>query len=435
MAELASLVAAELAADGWQRRELGPPHPLVLTRPLGVGILAVTEVMRPSSYPLTWPEELWLHRGIGYEPALDLSPLLTVRPQPMLLHSDEDPPSFELRGPGAVPEVAAELVRAIRADGAAFAAVHDVDSLVAALGERRDDMADVRALATVLAAAGQGGRALAVLESATTMDVEWVDDAEFVRFGRQLRRWVAAGSATIPPVEETLRRLPAAAPTERPSVSFSRARATAAAEQEAKAAVRAQAKDKSHQAVVALLIEEYRARGLDLIPSTADVLAQGIELELQPFGRLRAGVQAVKALTDVIGDVPARFRSVRTEDPEWMRPPPRATYPAPHGRRWVTIALDPAAGSILTRAWADGSHRLGPLVDITLWLDTEPGGASISVRLGEHRLGTLPPDAAAAFRPHVAAAVDLYDESVRIRGRLLQSATDRPPLLEVGLPS
>lgn len=436
MAKVVSLVSVGLAADGWQRRELGLPWLLAMTKPVSGGVVATVQIGQAASFPRSWPEELWVVRGVGHEAALGLKPLLTLPPEPTLLAeggTDGRPSCFELNGPDAVPEVAADITREIRAAGATFATTHGVDALVAALEARRDEAVHVQNLATLLAATGQGGRALATVERAVADAVEGAGDLDFARFARQLRRWVDAADSRIAPVEETLRLLPpSAAPPEQPS--WGRARARSDAERKAQAAVRAQAEGRSHQDLVRLLAEEYQARGLEPTLSTLDLAAKVIEIERQPFGRLRAGMWAIKSVKDAIGEVGGRLRNMDAKDPEWLRPPARATYPAPRGRRWVDVHTVPDAGPVLVRAWREGVHRIGPFVEVCLWLDGEPGAPSIIVRLGEHALGTLPPEAATAFEADLTAAAHLYDEAIQVKGRLYEAAPNHPPLLEIELP-
>lgn len=458
LAELTATVAHDLAADGWRPRDLGLGYLTVLTRPLAEGVIATAAISASwSSYP-RWPQAFRLLRGVGYEPALGLKPLLTLSPEPILVPQpvpgDDQSDAFELDGPAGVRQLAGDLVAAIR-DGASFAAGYDVERLVAALIEARDahhagdeadetdeasedgdageaDLFDVQDLAVMLAAAGRGTQALSVVERAIVEDIDGVEDLEFIRFHRQLRRWVEAGGLPIPEVEETQRRRPPAPPAERPS--WSSIRATGAAQKKARATVRAVAKGKNHQDLVALLAREYQAHGVDTSPSRLDLAATAIELEREPLGRLRAGIWAIKSIKDVVGDIRGAFSNRKSEDPAWMRPPTHATYPLPHGRRWVGIDVDPAATPILTRAWADGVHRLGPVVELILWLDGRPGGGPTTVRLGEHNLGTLPITAAAPFEPHLTAAAELYDEAVRVKARLFETSADRAPLLELQIP-
>lgn len=134
LAELAASVAAQLQGDGWVRHDIDPRgYVLVMTKPVRDGVLAGVEV-RVSSlrWPRKWPETVDVGFGAGFEPALDLMPLVTLSPQAILVsesdESGEPDLSIEIAGAGAVPAVAARLSAAIRDHGVGFAERYDVDA-------------------------------------------------------------------------------------------------------------------------------------------------------------------------------------------------------------------------------------------------------------------------------------------------------------------
>lgn len=85
---LASAVTRQLSAHDWQRRLIEEHAIAILTKPTGNGILAVVEISRASrSWPADWPIDLCARVGAGYEPALNLMPVLTLPPRPLMAAS------------------------------------------------------------------------------------------------------------------------------------------------------------------------------------------------------------------------------------------------------------------------------------------------------------------------------------------------------------
>ncbi len=85
VAALVSEITIQLAGDGWQPRHLGPGPLAVFTRPLGDGFAAAGEISRVSRSPGRSAVDVALSVGTGYEPATALMPIVTLRPQPLLV--------------------------------------------------------------------------------------------------------------------------------------------------------------------------------------------------------------------------------------------------------------------------------------------------------------------------------------------------------------
>ena len=90
LAAVARAISERLAATGWQHRDIAGFSALAgvgsWTRDVGNGVLASAEVARAHfQMPERWPTELRVMIGVGYEPALDLMPILTLPPNPILI--------------------------------------------------------------------------------------------------------------------------------------------------------------------------------------------------------------------------------------------------------------------------------------------------------------------------------------------------------------
>lgn len=427
--EVASLVAERVRGAGWVRRPPGAsPWFLALTNEVGAGVIATAVLSRTEfSLPLRWPVPVGVMFGAGYEPALGLTPLLTLAPRFALIGDPTgERPELALSGPQDVQRVAAALAEAVVAHGTGFAAGYDVDRFARELGE--PDRA-VTALLVLLAATRRHERARELLEQ-TTSDGDKDDPTP--RVARQLRRWLDAGGPPIPAVEDTLRRLPAR-PARPRDPSWSDARQKAAAKKAAYDAVTAVARGKSRDELMQLLADEHAARGLDISPSALAVNAETIQVGLGPFGRARQAVRALRMVTELGSDAVHLVRGHGESDPDWLRPPEYASYPIQAGSSYASVSIDPYAGPVLARVAAEAPRHLGDLVLVDLWLTSGTGGA-ITVRLGEHTVGGLPSETAAAYAADLIAAHDIFDEAPQVPGRLLPASADTPAILEIALP-
>ena len=299
---------------------------------------------------------------------------------------------------------------------------------------------EVTRLPLLLAAAGQGSRAMQLVEGYLEAGAEGTDSARYPRFARQLRRWVDAGMPAVPPVEETLRRLPPLrGMPQRPS--FRGARDTAQEKKALAESVRPAAKGKTREQLSALLSEAFTANGVDVSPSEVSLRAQAMGLDQRPFGRTLRTIRGLGMLRNVGRDTANRLGERTGTEPEWLQPPPKASYPMPSGSRhqWAIVQLSPSSQGWLTRAAAEASRPLGPFTQVDAWLtvESEPvanGGDQVVVHLGEHSVGTLSAEDGRRMSTYLAAA-DFYDEYARVRARIFTQPGDaEPATLEIKLP-
>lgn len=438
LSELATLVAAQLSDEGWVRRDLGEPQVLILTKTVRDGVFASVEVEVTSArWPRTWPEEIDVEFGAGYEPALGLMPLVTLRPW-VALASESHPSGrrrlcLEIPGAGQVPEIAARPASTIRERGTGFAERYDVDAFESALTDTRqwpyERAAELRPV--LLASAGRGEQARSALEDYLASGNEEIGESDYQRFARQLTRWLDAGDPPPPPIEATLRRLPPPPEPQRPS--WSRTRQESRDQEAARDAVRAVARGKTREQIGELLTTEYAARGLDVAPSVIAYAAEAMELEQQPLGRLRGLVHVLRTLTTVATDGVEMVRGRTLPNPDWMQPPPRAAYVVDTTGPATAVAVDPDAEPVLARAAAEATRRLGPVVLLDVWLDAD-SDQHLRVHLGEHEIGSLHDGAARLFATDLRAATELFDESIRVRATLTPASSERAALLEIGRP-
>ena len=114
-------------------------------------------------------------------------------------------------------------------------------------------------------------------------------------------------------------------------------------------------------------------------------------------------------------------------DPDWLRPPDRATYRVPTGRRHVAVRLDAAGGAWLERIRAQAARRIGPWVLVDVWLTREQAGPVV-VHIGQQPIGTVDDD---GRYENAFAAAALFDEDPVLTARLVP---DPDPILELPLP-
>lgn len=283
----------------------------------------------------------------------------------------------------------------------------------------------------MLASAGRVEQARSAL-ARYVADGETGDDGggDDRRFVRQLTRWLDAGHTAVPPLAETLRRLPPPPPKR----SWSRARQDSRERAAARDAVRAVARGKTREQIGDLLAAEYAARGLDIAQSTLVFGAEMIELEQRPFGKLRGFVRGLQLLRNAGSAAAASGGNHAATDPEWMRPSPRATYRVDTRRPFVAITLNPGAAGVLDRAVAEATRRVGPAVFVDVWLERAGADEDVHVYLGEHDVGALSDEATRWFALDLSAAAELFDEAVRVRAMLTPGATGRSAALEIGKP-
>jgi hypothetical protein len=442
-----SQLAGHLESDGWRLRTYEVWPLAVFTRDVGGGFLASVEVF---GMPLgdflrsgAWPIRLYLVFGCGYEPATALMPLLALAPKAALI--TESRPAVDvaqdvtLSGPDSVDGTAMGIADEINRHGVGFAQQHaSVDALDAAMTARDRLSADLGVtLRPVLwAAAGQHDRARALVDDFVNQGAEAADDEDYPRFVRQLHRWLDAGGSPIPPVEETLSRLPPP-PARPPWPSMEKARQGFRDRRSAWNQVRAQARGKSTDELTTMLAAAYAAHGVETAPS---MLAKGVEqlrLDLRLFGRARRNLQGFTELGAVLGLVKGMFADDEP-DPAWLQPPERASYPLPtNHRRWAAVKLNPNTRNWLARVPGEAARRAAGIALIDTWL-TDDGrepdaGILVVVHIGDRVVGTLSAEDAREFAPHLAAAMT-FDEDLRVPGRVSPAAGDLGTALEIAKP-
>jgi hypothetical protein len=348
---------------------------------------------------------------------------------------DGDGP-LAIAGPNDITRTAQRVARIATQHGVAVAqrypSVASLDAALAGTAAAAPNHDDVQDRAVLLAASGQHAAAREILSGYAPRDLSEREQQAYLRFARQLGRWLDAGGPPIPPLEESLGGLPESHRPKWPPSQQSRQQSRAA--REALLAVREKAGGQSRTQIRDLLDAEFTARGLELpSPSEIGVAIDFLENAGHPFGKARQRWRALRMTGRVLGDTVGAIRGRQEPNPGWMAPPDYASYPLSRPGRFVGVDVVPEAGAILRRAVAEGGRHVGPHVLVDLWL-SDPAGPGLVVHLGEHTIGTLDAMVAAELADHLRAAATL-DENIRIAGRLYATAGEPVPIVEVGLPS
>jgi hypothetical protein len=441
-------LAGHLGSDGWRLRRYEVWPLAVFTCDVGGGFLATVEVFgRPLGDFLRaelWPVGLYLVFGCGYEPATALMPLLALAPKAALITEDRPAgdlaPDVTLSGPDSVDSTARAIADVITGHGLGFAAQHvSVDALDAAMTDQDRLPADIEVnlRPVLLAAAGRPDRARQVADDFMTQGAAGAEYDDYPRFVRQLSRWLDAGGSPIPPVEETLSRLPPQ-PARPAWPSMARARQGIRDRRTAWDQVRAQARGRTTEELTTMLAAAYASHGVETAPS---MLAKGVErlqLDLRPFGRARLHLQELTELGAVLGVVKGLFVGEPEPDPDWLQPPERAAYPLPsNGRRWAAVLVNTDARAWLARIPVEAPRRVVGFGLVDTWLTEESrepdAGTLVVVHIGDRAVGTVSADDARDFAPYLAAA-KVFDEDVRVPGRVSPAAGDAWIALEISKP-
>jgi hypothetical protein len=458
---LSGSVADRLSAVGWKRRWLdGDPTHATLTRPAQNGITAVVEIRRTSfHWPDDWPIEVTISLGVGYEPALNLMPLLTMSSRAALIvDSEQEPPNrfgVQLTGPDSVQQAAERIVQFASERAAATvepfpdaAAIEEYrrheDETTQTPTEEDTEIEDgdpgvfdfdtefTQDRLVLLAAMGRLEEARAGLATYVAEQTDRAIDRDDRRFIRQLTRWLDAGGPVAPPIEETLARLPQR--TRPPRPSWSNARAESKAKKEALDAVRSKSRGKTLDQLIELITAEYSARGIEIAPSMVDFYAEMLQAEQQPFGRVRTALKGIRMLKSAGGEIIRQIKHSSDGDPEWLLPPDRAAFPMIADRnRYTPVQLDAAARDLLERVRTEGPRRVGPWVLIDVWLAREVPAGALIASIGAQRVGTIPQSQANEF-DHALRAASLFDEDPVVRGRLTAADGTGAIALEIPLP-
>ncbi len=133
---------------------------------------------------------------------------------------------------------------------------------------------------------------------------------------------------------------------------------------------------------------------------------------------------AVTAFRARHGDLP--------QDPQFLAPPARAVdLSVQSSGRWVAATLDADADAFLASVYRAATRRLGPAVLLKPCLQVTPSvadaGASVTVMIGEQRIGSL-------RRDELSADPAALGELVCTRGRLTRLAGERGYLFEIAEP-
>jgi hypothetical protein len=441
-------LAATLANAGWARRDLGNHVLATFTRDLPGGVLLGAEVDRTSfRWPQGWPVDLGVRMGVGSEAALDLMPLLTLRPSPWVLAAqslDEPPFTVSWDDERGGSNAARQLVRHIEVASESLAERYgNLDAVIAAVKERRQSRVrsaaglrhDLALELTLLTAEGHRDEVNALL--GTYADAAGGDQNQSARrFLRQLTRWLDAGKSSVPPIAETLAVLPPERPL--PRVSLSDTRAKSKTRREALDATRAHARGKTQAELVELLTTEYGRRGLQVSPTAVAMLASILQAEQRPFGRAFSALAAVKALkafgTDSVRLVKTAGESTT---PDWLQPPQRASYVlrAPSRAGFVSVIVDADADAWLTRV-SEVARALGQLFLVNVWLTLETAPETqdqLVAHVGQRRVGIVSAADAGLFDVVLRSAA-LFDEDPLLRGHLSRPPGQPTWLLEVPKP-
>ena len=166
---------------------------------------------------------------------------------------------------------------------------------------------------------------------------------------------------------------------------------------------------------------------------------QWAERSWQPLAGVRSQWLIVGSLPGLFAAATRDFTKRWDTGPDWMQPPPQASYPLVIGsRRSAVVHLDPGTDEWLGSVGRAGFRRLGDLVTVNAWLTQLPStgeaAGEIVVHVGERRVGTLSAAVAQEFAPELAAAA-FYDEFVPVRGILLPADRYGTAMLELRLPT
>ena len=403
-------VEAALADRGWLRRPGGPTSRAVYTSARPDGLLATISVSRPVfSWPARWPERLRLEYGVGYEPALDLAPLLTL-PSVSLLGREVE--STELTGEDEIDSTAARIVARCERSAVAF---RDTFTGIAAVETAVDE---VHQRLLILLATGRRDETRTLLEDYAG-DPEHSHDRRFVR---QVRRRLNDESLPVPPFDLTMAQLP------RPrfeAPSWEKTKAISRAQRAARSAVRRQRRGRTPEELARSVVEEMNRRGVEPVESAVAIEVAMLMMQQRPFGRVSSGLAATRTVGSALTGVVRQIRGTAPGIPEWLQPPHEATYRIPNavGENALAVEVDRAAGPFLDRILDPGDGQEGsrgpadrldkrmPLPRMVL-LDAVVAADDtgiVAVRLGTTRVGTLSVENSLYFQPYLAAA-RLFDE-------------------------
>jgi hypothetical protein len=251
------------------------------------------------------------------------------------------------------------------------------------------------------------------------------------RTAYQLRRWLNShGDAALlpsePPPSDTEDRL------RRPSLA--EISADVDARREATDMVRRTGRGRDRDELRQLLERELAHRGVTESPL-------GLERALDhlwdtPAERFHNGVQGLRALGRMGLGAAKAIRDRELPDwsrPQWLEPPEPAYYELARTDRWAQVTLEDEVEDRLERIHHAVHPRVLGIASLTAWLKTGPNGSDIAVHIGQQRLGVLPADTAAAYRPIMQSAA-FREEFPVLAARLTHRAQPPRYLLEINRP-
>lgn len=431
---LAETVTRQLSAQDWERRLIEERAIAILTKAISNGILAVVEIDRASgSFPDNWPVELRARVGAGYEPALNLMPLLTLSPRPLIagitVQTDGDGQHdciVTLTGLDAVASAAGKITDFVSQRTTGIVATFPDAAALEAAGP------GVESRLVLLAAMGRHDEARVLLEGYSetlTGEPQQLDLADR-RFLRQMTRWLDAGGPPAPALANTISRLP------QPALpSWSEATELATLKHHARKAARRRARGRNAaelREVVGRRIR--RARHRDVAPSVLAIQTDMLLSQQRRFGRMRSAVKGSRMLASAGKDTIELVRHSNESSAAWLQPPERASYPMlADPQRRTAVELEPSATQWIERILAEARWRVGPCVLIRIWLASDERTGALAVFIGDRRVGHLRPEVASEFEQvmHDAAA---FDEDPFVATTLTELSGITPALLELPLP-
>ena len=365
--------------------------------------------------------------GVSYFPAYCLWPVLVegertelnVDLGELLDPPDEssdamiDPMIIELAYDERVPEAATALIEPVLDLGLAWVQRHaSVETLLDAYrsGALRFD-GEIEAIATLLAASGRHDEARNALAEYSASEREEAHTREFRRFVFQLNRWLDAGGVIPEAPTEPVRIFDF--DYDQPSrEDYARKRQT---RKEAFEAVRGSRTGKTRDQLREMLHAELAHRGVSESPIAIELGLDAMLAQDSPFGKARFTVSSLKKLADIGVGIYKAFHendNVTPRTPEWMEPPPRASYAVRTDfyRDSIGVGLGPRAEAVLDRVF-DVAHSLWKdlaLVNVWLSWDPEPpmDNSRIAVSIGNEKIGWVEVGKTDSYRASMDAAAE-----------------------------
>jgi hypothetical protein len=121
-------------------------------------------------------------------------------------------------------------------------------------------------------------------------------------------------------------------------------------------------------------------------------------------------------------------------DPNWLRPPARASYPVVTSRnRTSAVEFDPTAQEWIERLRVEPRRRIGPMIRVKVWLSRDEPSGRLIVHSGEQRVGLIRRTDEAVFDKTMRAAA-IFDEDPVVDAVLAAPADRDWAVLEIRLP-